>query len=55
LLVTYTKLPLETIRAIVRPVWAERPERSSIEPQLVSAAKFKVISRPVSYEEVMLA
>jgi NitT/TauT family transport system substrate-binding protein len=55
ILVTYTKLPLETIRAIVKPVWAERPERSSIEPQLVSAAKFKVISRPVPYEEIMLA
>jgi NitT/TauT family transport system substrate-binding protein len=54
LLVTYTKLPLETIRAIVKPVWAERAERSCIEPQLVSAAKFKVISRPVSYEEIML-
>jgi NitT/TauT family transport system substrate-binding protein len=55
LLVTYTKLPLETIRAIVRPVWAERVERSSIEPQLVSAAKFKVISRPVSFDEIMLS
>ena len=54
LLVTYTKLPLETIRAIVKPVWAERAERSCIDPQLASAAKFKVISRPVSYDEIML-
>lgn len=54
LLVTYTKLPLETIRAIVKPVWAERAERTCIDPQLASAAKFKVISRPVSYDEIML-
>jgi hypothetical protein len=55
LLVTYTKIPLETIRAIVKPVFAEKAERSSIEPQLTSAVRFKVISRPVSYEEIMLA
>jgi NitT/TauT family transport system substrate-binding protein len=55
LLVTYTKLPLETIRTIVLPVWAEVPERSCIEPQLQAAARFKVISRMVSYEEIMLS
>jgi NitT/TauT family transport system substrate-binding protein len=55
LLVTYTKIPLETIRAIVKPVFAEKAERSSIEPQLASAVRFKMISRPVSYEEIMLA
>jgi NitT/TauT family transport system substrate-binding protein len=55
LLVTYTKLPIETIRTIVQPVLAEKAERSCVEPQLQSAARFKVISRPVSYEEVMLA
>lgn len=54
LLVTYTKLPLETIRSIVLPVWAEGPEGSSIEPQLQSAVRFRVISRMVSYEEIML-
>jgi NitT/TauT family transport system substrate-binding protein len=54
LLVTYTKLPIETIHAIVKPVWAEMPERSCIDPQLQSAARFKVISRPVSYDELML-
>ena len=55
LLVTYTKLPLETVRAIVKPVFAERAERTNIEPQLAAAVKFKVIARPVPYEEVMLA
>ena len=50
LLVTYTKLPLETIRAIVKPVLAERTERSSVEPQIVASAKYKVISRAVSYD-----
>lgn len=53
LLVTYTKLPLETLHAIVKPVWAERAERSNVEPQLASAARFKVISRPVAYDEVV--
>lgn len=53
LLVTYTKLPLETLHAIVKPVWAERAERSNVEPQLASAARYKVISRPVSYDEVV--
>jgi len=38
----------------VKPVWAERAERSNVEPQLVSAARFKVISRPVTYDEVVL-
>jgi NitT/TauT family transport system substrate-binding protein len=54
LLVSYTKLPLETVHAIVKPVFAEKAERTNIEPQLQVAAKFKVISRPVSFEEVML-
>ena len=55
MLVTYTKIPLETIRAVVKPVFAEKAERSSIEPQLLSAARFKMIARPVSYEEIMSA
>lgn len=49
----FTKLPLETLHAIVKPVWAERAERSNVEPQLASAARFKVISRPVAYDEVV--
>jgi NitT/TauT family transport system substrate-binding protein len=53
LLVTYTKLPIETIRAIIKPVWAERTERTSVEPQLQSAARFKVTSRLVTYDEIM--
>ena len=55
MLVTYTKIPIETIRAIVKPVFAEKVERSSIEPQLISSARFKIISRPVTFEEIMLA
>jgi hypothetical protein len=53
LLVTYTKLPLETVRAIAKPVWSEKTERSSVDPQLQAAARFKVISRVVPYEEAM--
>ena len=55
LLVGYSKMPLVTVRAIVKPVWAEKAERSSIEPQLQAAVKFKMIARPVSYEEIVLA
>ncbi len=52
LLVTHSKLELATVRSIIKPVWAEKWERSNIEPQLQMAAKFKLISRPVPYEEV---
>lgn len=51
-LATYSKIPLETIRTIVKPVWAALSERSNLEPQLQAAAKFNLISRPVSYHEM---
>lgn len=52
LLATYSKVPLETVRTIVKPVWAEAAERSNLEPQLQAAAKFKILSRPVTYREM---
>ena len=52
LLVAYSKVPIEKVRVTPKPIWAEAPERTNLEPQIQAAAAFKIISRPVSYHEM---
>lgn len=52
ILSAYSKVPLASVRATPKPIWAEAPERSQLEPQLVASAQFSAISRPVSYNEM---
>ena len=52
LLSGYSKVPIDKVRLTPKPIWAEKPERSNIEPQLQAAAEFHIISRPVSYQEM---
>lgn len=52
LLSAYSKVPLDSVRATPKPIWAEAIERSNFEPQMQAAAEFKLISRPVSYREM---
>jgi NitT/TauT family transport system substrate-binding protein len=52
LLTAYSKVPLDRVRQTPKPIWAEVPERSNIDPQIRSAADFKIISRAVSYHEM---
>jgi NitT/TauT family transport system substrate-binding protein len=52
LLVAYSKIPLDSIRTTPKPIWAEGPERSQLDPQIKSAADFKILSRYVSYHEL---
>jgi ABC-type nitrate/sulfonate/bicarbonate transport system substrate-binding protein len=53
LLVQYSKATLDDARTIVKPVWAERAERSNFEPQMQLAVKFKLLTQLVSYEQIM--
>jgi NitT/TauT family transport system substrate-binding protein len=52
LLSAYSKVPLSSVRATPKPIWAEGPERSQLEPQIVAAAEFNAISRNVPYREM---
>jgi NitT/TauT family transport system substrate-binding protein len=52
LLSTYSKVPLDSIKQTLKPIFAEKQERSNVEPQMLAAAEFKLISRPVSYDEM---
>jgi NitT/TauT family transport system substrate-binding protein len=52
LLTAYSKIPLESIRVTPKPIWAEAPERSNLDPQIEAAAAFKLIARAVSYHEL---
>lgn len=52
LLAAYSKVPIDKVRVTPKPIWAERAERSNLEPQIQAAATFKIISRLVSYHEM---
>ncbi len=52
LLSAYSKVQLDRVRVTPKPIWAEKVERSSIEPQIQAAAAFNVISKDVSYRDM---
>lgn len=52
LLSAYSKVSPEAARTTPHPIFAEMPERSNIEPQMIAAARFKLVSRLVTYREM---